>query len=408
MIRHVVAFRFKSQVAPQTVDAVLAELETFPSRYPQMRSFLLGPNVSERDTTMSHVFTTEFDDEDDLKSYLNSAEHETFVREKWRPVIDRQTIVTLAASSPFRSEQTVPSPPESTRPRGPYGIQFARLATPELDAAIEFYTYHVGLQVEARTAEYAQLRADVEQFSIELVSDPSRTEFAPLAIGLSVETEEILDDLEKRLRADGAEILPLHERTASICTRGFATTDPNGLTLEFGFEFFEYAEPPMLEYRPLNLVHPFFSTDKYDESNHFYQDVLGFQASDYVMTPGRGTSAFLRSENRFHHSVALRRDDTFYLAHLCFRMKSLDHVMRGRAKALYQGTEIASDIVNHSASHSIAFYLYDARFGPRIELCDGHRIFTPEENETHQARRMGGDPRNIDVWRAASDDWERF
>ena len=53
-------------------------------------------------------------------------------------------------------------------------------------------------------------------------------------------------------------------------------------------------------------------------------------------------------------------------------------------------------------------YLYDARFGPRIELCDGHRIFSPEQNETHKARRMGGDPRNIDVWRAAADDWERF
>jgi len=408
MIRHIVAFAFKPEVTAETKDAVLAELETFPNRYPQMRSFVVGPNISARDTRMSHVFTIEFDDEDDLKSYLNSTSHETFVRETWRPVIDQQTLVTLAASSPFRSETAQMALPEITRPRGPYGIQFARLATPELDAAVEFYTYHVGLQVEAHTSEYAQLRAGTEQYAIELVSDPSLTEFETLAIGLSVETEEILDDLEKRLRAEGAEILPLHPRTASVVTRGFATKDPNGLTLEFGFEFYEYAEPPMLEYRPVELVHPFLSTDHYDESNHFYQDVLGFQASDYVMTPGRGTSAFLRSENRYHHSLALRRDDKFYLAHLCFKMKSLDHVMRGRAKALYKGTEIASDIVNHSASHSIAFYLYDARFGPRIELCDGHRVFSEEQNETHKARRMGGDPRNIDVWRAASDDWERF
>ncbi|MFG1920900.1 Dabb family protein [Cryptosporangium sp. NPDC048952] len=405
MIRHVVAFKFKPETPAETVAAVLAEVESFPSKYPQMRSFVLGPNISLRDTRMSHVFTIEFDDEDDLKSYLNSETHETFVRETWRPVIDSQTIVTLAASSPFRSESVLP---ENNRPRGPYGIQFARLATPALDEAVEFYTYLVGLQVEARTAEYAQLRAGIEHHSIELVSDPSLTQFQPLAIGLSVESEQVLDDLEKRLRAEGAEILPLHERTASIVTRGFATKDPNGLTLEFGYEFLEYAEPPMLEYRPLDLVHPFLSTDKYEESLHFYLNVLGFQASDYVMTPGRGTSAFIRSEDRYHHSVALRRDNTFFLAHLCFRMKSLDHVMRGRAKALYKNVEIASDIVNHSASTSIAFYLYDERFGPRIELCDGHRVFTPEEHETHKARRMGGDPRNIDVWRAAADDWERF
>ena len=405
MIRHVVAFRFKPEVPAEAVAAVLAKLETFPSQYPAMRGFVLGPNISARDTTMSHVFTIEFDAESDLKSYLDSVSHEAFVRERWRPVIDRQTIVTLAARSPFRSESVVQ---EITRPRGPYGIQFARLAVPELAGAIDYYTYHVGLQVEAHNEEYAQLRADIEHHSIELVADPSLAEFDVLAIGMSVESEVVLDDLEKRLRADGAEIFALPERTASIVTRGFATKDPNGLTLEFGYEFQEYAEPPMLEYRPLELVHPFFSTDKYEESQRFYLEVLGFQASDYVMSPGFGASTFIRSEDRRHHSVALRRDRRFYLAHLCYRMKSLDHVMRGRAKALYKGTEIASDIVNHSASHSISFYLYDPRFGPRIELCDGHRIFTPEENETHKARHLAGDPRNIDVWRAASDDWERF
>jgi hypothetical protein len=41
-------------------------------------------------------------------------------------------------------------------------------------------------------------------------------------------------------------------------------------------------------------------------------------------------------------------------------------------------------------------------------LCDGHRVFTPEEHETHRARRMSVDPRDIEVWRAAADDWGRF
>lgn len=404
MIRHVVAFGFKPEVPAETVAAFLAELETFPARYPAMRGWVLGPNISTRDTTMSHVFTVEFDAESDLKSYLNSASHENFVRERWRPVIDRQTIVTLFAPS-FRTESALP---EKTRPRGPYGVQYARIATPDLAAAIEFYTSHVGLQLEAHTDEYAQLRADIEHHSIELVADPTLTEHDVLAIGMSVESEDVLDDLEKRLRADGREILPLPERVAAIVTRGFAVKDPNGLTLELAYEFQEYAEPPMLEYRPLNLVHPFLSTDQYEESQRFYVEVLGFQPSDYVMSPGFGASTFVRSENRFHHSLALRRDRRYYVAHLCFRMKSLDHVMRGRAKALYSGAEIAADIVNHSASHSIAFYLYDARFGPRIELCDGHRIFSTEEHETHRARRLSGDPRNIDVWRAAADDWERF
>lgn len=151
-------------------------------------------------------------------------------------------------------------------------------------------------------------------------------------------------------------------------------------------------------------MHPFIATDRYDESLAFYTGVLGFMASDYV---GDGT-VFLRAEDRYHHSLALQRNNEYYVAHLCFMMKSLDHVMRGRARALYKGVPIASDMVNHSASTSIAFYMFDPKHGPRFELCDGHRVFTPEEHETHRPRRMALDPRNIDVWRAAADDWGRF
>jgi hypothetical protein len=82
--------------------------------------------------------------------------------------------------------------------------------------------------------------------------------------------------------------------------------------------------------------------------------------------------------------------------------------MRMRARALYKGSPIASDLVNHSASTSIAFYLHDPKHGPRFELCDRHRVFTPEEHETHRPRFMPADPRNIDVWRPAADDWGRF
>jgi catechol 2,3-dioxygenase-like lactoylglutathione lyase family enzyme len=158
------------------------------------------------------------------------------------------------------------------------------------------------------------------------------------------------------------------------------------------------------ELRPLDLVHPFLATDKFDESLEFYTTVLGFQASDHV---GEVTT-FLRSEDRYHHSLALQRNKEYYDAHLCFMMKSFDHVMRARDRAQYKQVPIASDLVNHSASTSIAFYRLDPKHGPRYELCDGHRLLTTEEQETHRARRMAVDPRNIDVWRAAADDWGRF
>jgi catechol-2,3-dioxygenase len=139
----------------------------------------------------------------------------------------------------------------------------------------------------------------------------------------------------------------------------------------------------------------------------FYRDVLNFLPSDHIV----GSTTFFRCENRYHHSLAVSRsrgEGSFFVAHLCFAMKSFDHVMRMRARALHKGAPIASDLVNHSASTSIAFYLHDPAHGPRFELCDRHRVFTPEEHETHRARHMPPDPRNIDVWRPASDDWGRF
>jgi catechol 2,3-dioxygenase-like lactoylglutathione lyase family enzyme len=404
MIKHVVTWRFKDDVDEGTRQAILAEVQAFPSHFPQMHNFVLGENISSREQRMTHTFMIEFEDQDALMAYLGSERHETFVRERWRPVVDSQAIAALEADGlPAGMEKLV-----SDRPRGPYGFAFARIAVPDLAASIEFYTYHVGLQLEGHDETYAQLRANLSHHDIELVADPSRTEHFVETLGFSVESQEVLEDLRARLVADGREIGELHPRTKAACQDGFSVVDPNGQTLEFVRDFHVYAEPPLTEWRPIDIVHPFLSTPHYQESQRFYCDVLGFLRSDVIVADGFGASTFLRCEDRYHHSLALRQDSKYYVAHIAFQMKSLDHVMRGRTKAVYKKINIPSDIVNHSASTSIAFYMYEAQHGPRIELMDRHRVFTPVEHETHKERYMSADPRNIDVWRAASDDWERF
>jgi 2,3-dihydroxy-p-cumate/2,3-dihydroxybenzoate 3,4-dioxygenase len=291
------------------------------------------------------------------------------------------------------------------RPRGPHGMAYIRLAVPDIAATREFYEYHVGLEAVDVSDEQVTLRADVPHHCVDLRSDPSLTDSDTLAVGFSVESPEVLADLAARIDAAGLERFAIDDYAAAHTTDGFAVKDPNGLTIELIYELQEFAEPPLIELRPLDIVHPFISTDKYEESMEFYLGVLGFLPSDYIADQ----TAFIRAEDRYHHSFAVRRDSSFYVAHIAFRMKSFDHVMRGRARAIYKDVPIASDIVNHSASTSIAFYMHDTRHGPRVELCDGHRVLTEDEHErTHRARRMSVDPRNIDVWRAAADDWGRF
>ncbi|MER7003772.1 Dabb family protein [Dactylosporangium sp. NPDC000555] len=405
MIRHTLSFRFKDEVPAEVRESVLATLATFPDRYPAMRNWSMGQNISTRDTTFTHAMSVEFATNDDLLGYLRSDSHESFVRETWRPVIAQQAITAYEYTErPEAAARRALQMTKSERPRGPYGMEYARIEVPDMQATIDFLEYHVGLQLEQRTDEYAYLRADIEHHSIELINAPERENGWTVAVGYSVENEEVLEQLRKRVLNAGLEVLPLQERQAALCDNGFAVKDPDGLIVELFTEFQEYAEAPHIEIRPLDLVHPFIATSRYEESLDFYTNVLGFLHSDYVV----GSTTFLRCEDRYHHSLAIQKNTEHYVAHLCFAMKSLDHVMRMRARALYKGAPIASDIVNHSASTSIAFYMHDLRFGPRFELCDRHRVFTPEEHETHRPRRMPADPRNIDVWRPASDDWGRF
>ncbi len=356
-----------------------------------MRDFSLGPNVSTRDSTFTHAFSVRFETAADLHAYLQSDSHERFVRERWRPIVEQHHIVSYETGG------------RAGRPRGPYGMEYARIEVPDMARTIEFLQYHVGLQLEQHTDEYAYLRTDIEHHSIELISAPEREAGHTSAVGYSVENDEILADLRKRRgrlprdpgapgppeglllgRLRGARPQRPHHRAVHRLPGVRGTTTGR-------------ASPG----RPRPPVH---RDDEVRGVLDFYTNVLGFQSSDEIV----GSTTFLRCEDRYHHSLALQNNKEHYVAHLCFATKSLDHVMRFRARALYKGEPIASDMVNHSASTSIAFYMHEPKHGPRYELCDRHRVFTPEEHETHRPRRMPPDPRNIDVWRPAADDWGRF
>lgn len=99
LIKHIVAFRFRPDVPDETVKAILEELTTFPQRFPAMKRWTLGPNISKRDTTFTHAFVVEFDTEKELTDYLDSDEHETFIIERWRPNIEQRAIISFRSES---------------------------------------------------------------------------------------------------------------------------------------------------------------------------------------------------------------------------------------------------------------------------------------------------------------------
>ena len=75
MIRHVVAFRFRSDVPDHERAEVLDELRGLPARFTAMRRFALGENISRRDDTYSHAFSVEFCTEEELVAYQIGRAH---------------------------------------------------------------------------------------------------------------------------------------------------------------------------------------------------------------------------------------------------------------------------------------------------------------------------------------------
>ena len=94
MVRHMVLFRFRPDLKPALRQSVLDELAALPDRYPAMRRFGLGENVSKRDSTFSHVMTMEFADLGELVEYLDSDGHEDLVRDWFAPNVAARAIAS--------------------------------------------------------------------------------------------------------------------------------------------------------------------------------------------------------------------------------------------------------------------------------------------------------------------------
>ncbi len=94
MIRHSLFFSFKPTAPNEACEALLREYSTFPQVHKKMRNFTLGKNISQRDQTFEYAFNVDFDNEQDLKDYLNSHEHEEHVVERFRPLVSARAIVS--------------------------------------------------------------------------------------------------------------------------------------------------------------------------------------------------------------------------------------------------------------------------------------------------------------------------
>jgi 2,3-dihydroxy-p-cumate/2,3-dihydroxybenzoate 3,4-dioxygenase len=101
MIRHILLFSFHADTSAEAARSMLEEFARFPMRFSQMRDWELGRNDSSRDDTFDYAMTVKFEDRAALHAYLDSAEHERFVTERFRPLIKQRAIATFEVLPDF-------------------------------------------------------------------------------------------------------------------------------------------------------------------------------------------------------------------------------------------------------------------------------------------------------------------
>jgi hypothetical protein len=88
-------FSVAAHVDKVAEEQLLEGLRELPSLFPQIRDFALGINISRRDDTFTYGMTMTFADVAAMESYLTNSIHETFVTERFKPLIERRVIVSF-------------------------------------------------------------------------------------------------------------------------------------------------------------------------------------------------------------------------------------------------------------------------------------------------------------------------
>ncbi len=236
---------------------------------------------------------------------------------------------------------------------------YAGLHSDRLDDWADYGPKFLGLQLVERTATALRFRMDDRKQRIVV----SREAPARHVFGWEVEDAATLDALAGRLEAAKVQVARLD--TASAALRGVAGgisfADPMGNRLE-AFHGAEVADTPFQAGRPisgfrtgaLGMGHVVLNVERFEDARWFYQDVLGFALSDYMLKPFQ---AYFFHINGRHHSLALIGTGRSGIHHLMMELYSLDDVGQAYDIAnLAPKERIGTTLGRHTNDFMTSFY----------------------------------------------------
>jgi 2,3-dihydroxy-p-cumate/2,3-dihydroxybenzoate 3,4-dioxygenase len=270
-------------------------------------------------------------------------------------------------------------------------LGYLTIGVHDLDEALEYYTRFVRLDVTSRVGNTAFLTGGLEHHWLRLEEGPTE---GMKQVSYVVDTEADLLEIRARLVAAGVAVDEGGDVHRDRVQRWLRFVDPGGTNVEVFVGMVERGVAPMHPGITMTkFLHAAWATANFDETTAFYQNVLGFKASDWVET----RAGFFRAADRYHHSLVLIRAERPLFNHFCIQVDSLDDVMRARHNAVAAGVKLRDDLLRHAPSGSIGFYMKDEARKFAVEFCIGHPQL---DDATHRPRVLASVPETMNVWMA--------
>ncbi|MGJ5091232.1 VOC family protein [Bradyrhizobium oligotrophicum] len=163
--------------------------------------------------------------------------------------------------------------------------------------------------------------------------------------------------------------------------------DPAGHTIEVFWGAAVASDPfrpgrPISGFRtgPLGMGHVVLNVEDVEPLLRFYRDLLGFQVSDFGLTPYK---LYFFHVNGRHHSFAMVGSGRRTLHHFMVELGSLDDVGQGYDLAQLDDGRVAYTLGRHTNDHMTSFYV-NTPSGFFIEYGWGGRLIDPATWQPHE------------------------
>ena len=238
-------------------------------------------------------------------------------------------------------------------------LGYVGIRTRKLEDWNAYASRFLGLQLVDESRTTLAFRMDDRKQRI--VVEQSETD-APAFYGWEVENAAALDALAAHLEknrvkfARGARALADERRVKDL----IVLADPIGNRVEV-FHGAEVASEPFRPGRAisgfrtgaLGMGHAVLTAERLDEVLPFYQDILGFKASDYILKP---FAAYFFHINPRHHSLAFIDTGKNGIHHLMMETCFLDDVGQAYDLALRKPEMIGTTLGRHTSDFITSFY----------------------------------------------------